>query len=584
MQSPISETARLRALLPSITTWTRIEPKPRDATLSRSLQGQVRDPAWMLARQWQVGEFMGEDAGSPIQATLGIANRTVTTYRPGDQPSSTVPLDAALPLEVHVEREPVILKLRAAVQFGLWFEGRLLAAGVSNAIVQTFRTTYAIPAPTNDDTIYDAADGAAFRTLASGRVTDGLALFRAATGDPTVPSLPAVATTNATVAAVVAAFVAYRKKLYSEPNNDRAWQPQQLAYDFAVGSPLPGDALALEAQAFGGGHLDWYDFLLGTNQGAPSTLPSATTSQQAYAFLPQHVVFRGMPDPRWWTFESGVTDFGSLDTEPVDLAKLLVMEFALTYGNDWFIVPVPTDVATLSAVTTLVVTDTFGQRTLIRSAENTKVNAGESPWSMFKLSGTTTRSPFILVPPALGVTNEGSLLEIVNFLRDDMGAMAWAVEHHLHGTLDSPVDAYQAYLARVAKNPVPKPMPMPGDPPIFYTLESVVPDNWIPLVPVQTKLGQLVFRRGLLERFDGTTFVGNPAHATVLEPGVPFYLTDRIITHIGTLANVSFRRSRGIDGTTYVWQARRSEPGTGPGWSGLRFDFLQRFDGTAANP
>src|SRR5260370_25907524 len=89
--------------VPSITTWPRIEPKPRDATLARSLQAQVRDPMWMLARQWQFGEFMGEDAGSPIQATLGVENRTLTTYRPGGDPASTVILDTTLPLEVHVE-------------------------------------------------------------------------------------------------------------------------------------------------------------------------------------------------------------------------------------------------------------------------------------------------------------------------------------------------------------------------------------------------------------------------------------------------------------------------------------------------
>jgi hypothetical protein len=584
MQSGTVESARLRALPPSVTTWTRIEPKPRDATLAKSLQGQVRDPAWMLARQWQVGEFMGEDAGSPIQATLGVENRTLTTYRPGSNPVSTVAIDPALPLEIHVEREPVILGLRAAVQLGLWFERKLRNSGVSSAIVNDFRLVYPISPATDDDVVYDGGDGSGFRQLTLGRVCDGLALFRAATGDPTAPALPSSATTNPTVAAVLASFVAYRKKLYSEPNNDRAWQPQQLAYDFAVGSPISGDALALDATGFGGGHLDWYDFQLGANQGTATNLPLAAISEETYSFLPQHVVFRGMPDPRWWTFESAVTDFGSLDAEPVDLAKLLVMEFALTYGNDWFIVKIPTPVGMLSTVTTLVVSDTFGQRTLIRSSEDTKVNPGELPWSMFKISAATSRSSFILIPPSLGITDEGPTMERVNFIRDDMAAMAWAVEHELHGTLDHAVDAYQAYLARVAKHPVPKPTPQDGDPAIFYTLESAVPDNWIPLVPVQTKVGQLVFRRGLLERWDGTQFVPNPAHASILEPGVPFYLTDRIITRIGTFGSVGFRRSRGTDGTSYLWEARRSQPGAGPGWSGLRFDFLQRFDEGAANP
>jgi hypothetical protein len=580
--SLLAEAVAIRT--PSITTWTRIEPKPREATFARALQAQVRDPVWMLARQWQVGEFMGEDAGSPVQATLGVANRSLTSYRPGGDPAATIALDSTLPLEVHVEREPVVLKLRAAVQLGLWFERKLRAVGVVQATIDTFRTTYPIPPVTADDAVYDGTDGVLFRMVATGRVVDGISVFLAASGAPGVPPLPSVAISDPSVAGAVAALVTYRTNLYSEPHNDRAWQPQELKYEFAVGSPLPGDDLALVADGFGGGHLDWYDFELGTNSNGASGIPPVTTSLASYSFLPQHVTFRGMPDPRWWTFESGVTDFGSLDTEPVDLAKLLVIEFALTYGNDWFIVPVPTDIGSLSAVTTLVVTDTFGQRTLIRSAEQTQVNPGESPWSMFKISGAEARSPFIAIMPTLGVTDEGATLETVHFLRDDIAAMAWGVEHELHGTLDAPVDAYQAYLARVAKNPVPKPTPQAGDPPIFYTLESVVPDNWIPLVPVQTAQGQLVFRRGILERPEGSTFVGNVAHASVLEPGVPFYLTDRIITRIGTVANVAFRRSRGVDGSTYLWQARSSQPGSGPGWSGLRFDFLQRFDGTATNP
>src|SRR5271156_4967317 len=103
---------------PSITTWTRLEPSPRDASLKKSLQAQVRDPLWMLARQWQVGEFLGADAGTPIQATFAGEQQTVTTYCPGTNPSATVALDQTLPLEVHVEREQVTLKLRGSVQLG----------------------------------------------------------------------------------------------------------------------------------------------------------------------------------------------------------------------------------------------------------------------------------------------------------------------------------------------------------------------------------------------------------------------------------------------------------------------------------
>jgi len=75
-----------------------------------------------------------------------------------------------------------------------------------------------------------------------------------------------------------------------------------------------------------------------------------------------------------------------------------------------------------------------------------------------------------------------------------------------------------------------------------------------------------------------------PAHASVLEPGIPFFLADRILTHVGIDAGITFRRSRGPDGSTFVWYARSASPSAGPGWSGLRFDYLQAFGGGVANP
>src|SRR5262249_48309985 len=161
----------------------------------------------------------------------------------------------------------------------------------------------------------------------------------------------------------------------------------------------------------------------------------------------------GMPDSRWWNFEDGVTDFGQLDADHVDLAKLLVMEFALVYGNDWFSVPVPITIGdsgssprgTLSRVTTLVVTDTFGARTLIRPPEQTTVSAGETPWSMYKLAGENTRSDFILMAPTSGLVDDADPLETVLFLRDDIAALAWGVEDRLAGDLDTATNPHEMY-------------------------------------------------------------------------------------------------------------------------------------------
>ena len=105
--------------------------------------------------------------------------------------------------------------------------------------------------------------------------------------------------------------------------------------------------------------------------------------------------------------------------------------------------PEPVPVGTLSSVSTLVVTDTFGIRTLIRPSEDTTVSSGETPWTMFKLSGNEVRSNFIVLGSTLGVVEESDALEEVLFLRDDMAAMAWAVENQLQGDLDVPVDGSQ---------------------------------------------------------------------------------------------------------------------------------------------
>ncbi len=577
------------ALLPSLTTWNRLEPQPRDASMQVSLQAQIRDPLWMLARQWQIGEFLGTDAGSPIHATLGVEMRTVTTYRPGTNDASTVAIDPALPIEVHVEREAVALQLRGSLQQGLYFENLIRRNTIASAesVIAAFRAAFPIAA-TSPDPTYATTDALRFRSIAAGRVTDGEALYAAAKAvaagqTPAVPLPPEAA--NPGMSTVLTAFLAFRGALFSEPANDPAWQSPELDYEFALTSPAADQTTTLEAPEFPGGHVDWYSFSLAAgSSNAVTQANPAQVSSTTFDFLPNQVVFRGMPDSRWWNFEDGVTDFGQLDVEHVDLAKLLVMEFALVYGNDWFWVPVPIQVGisgsdpaprgTLSRVTTLVVTDTFGVRTLIRPSEQTQVNPGESPWSMFKIAGQGTRSDFILMAPTLGVVDDGDPLEEVLFLRDDMAAMAWAVEHQLPSELDTATDAYALYQQKLRNNPpAPPPTATPGGPPIYYTLENLPPDNWIPMVPVQTPQGALYLRRGTMEvPTPPSGFTLLQARGAILEPQHPFFVTDRAVPRAGTQVDRYFRYTRSSDGTIFLWLARRSGQGRGPGWSGLRFD------------
>ena len=68
---------------PTVTLWNRLEGRPRTVNFERALRAEVRDALWMLTRQWQAGEFRGEDAGSPVFAKLHVATTRLTRFRPG---------------------------------------------------------------------------------------------------------------------------------------------------------------------------------------------------------------------------------------------------------------------------------------------------------------------------------------------------------------------------------------------------------------------------------------------------------------------------------------------------------------------
>src|SRR6476620_5006117 len=89
-------------------TWDRIEPHTRDTELEEGLEGRLADPLWLLGRQWQVGEFRGEDAATPIHASLDVGYRPLESFRNEARPGGPVePLSSASPLEARVEAAPL---------------------------------------------------------------------------------------------------------------------------------------------------------------------------------------------------------------------------------------------------------------------------------------------------------------------------------------------------------------------------------------------------------------------------------------------------------------------------------------------
>src|ERR1700757_255232 len=60
-------------------TWTRLEPQSTLGDPRPGVEARVHDPLWLLGRQWQLGEFEGEDSGTPL--TVRVVTRRVRVDR-----------------------------------------------------------------------------------------------------------------------------------------------------------------------------------------------------------------------------------------------------------------------------------------------------------------------------------------------------------------------------------------------------------------------------------------------------------------------------------------------------------------------
>ena len=85
--------------------WNRLEGRPRTHDFKRALAAEIRDPLFLLTKQWQMGEFQGDDAGSPITAKVDIQTTRLTKYKPAGHPAE--PFADDVPLEAKVEQRPI---------------------------------------------------------------------------------------------------------------------------------------------------------------------------------------------------------------------------------------------------------------------------------------------------------------------------------------------------------------------------------------------------------------------------------------------------------------------------------------------
>jgi hypothetical protein len=541
--------------IPLVRGWNRLEGRPRSADFERSLRAEVRDPLWFLTRQWQFGEFEGDDAGSPIDARIAYETAPLDGYRSG---ADILPYDGKTPLEARVEGEAVPFDLMLHMQAARVFE-RLLADRGRGARLHDYVGLFVLD--------YDA--GAAGEGTSEARAMfdagqsflfDAAQLIAAVRDGSHATRIAGftglTATESAQLVEAGQLLVSWYERTYTQPTQPPAWRPDRLDYHFDCVSG--GEAVTLTADDHRGGDLDWHAFDVGSPVASGRTAPTVT----ALSFLPTTVRFAGMPSPRYWEMEDGKTDFGRLDINTNDLARLLLAEYMLLFSNDWCAVPLALSVGSFTRIQGLLVTDVFGEQTLIRAADRGR-DSDWQRWSMYRLDGDDSANMGLLLAPALASGMRSAPVEQVRFLRDEMANMVWAVEYRVASKLGEPFNPALA-------PPVP-PSPGPAAAAARFHLGDSVPANWRPFIPAHLPGSQRSIR---LQRARLPDQPALPLGA-VLDAPAPYFVAEEEVPRAGRLVTRGFRRARWTDGTTFLWMGRESPIGRGEGSSGLAFDRVE---------
>lgn len=565
---------------PAITAYNRLEPRARTEDFTRSLRAEVRDSLWMLTRQWQMGEFEAEDAGSAIDARLLTTETQVDRVALRDAGGRLY--DLGIPLETMVERERVPFTHALRIQVAHYFL-KLHAPALRTKYAQKY--LQAFPFDQNlDEELRGQVDGLNLYTATKARDFDGEKLLKAIS-DGTLNAKASIDPGNDQdrVTEYAQALTAWLNRQYAQPanENESAWDTQRLTYRFKAAAPKPtGGQFVLDAAHYHEGRLDWYSFELdqraaqiGTD---PLVPPAPPKEAKPISFLPTAATFKGMPNPRFWEMEDRQINFGNLNAKTTDQLLLLFAELGLIYGNDWFVVPYSMQVNTLCEINGLVVTDVFGDRTLIRAADEGADNDWQR-WSMFNLSnkdeiGNYNRQFFL--PAALTQTLEGEPLEQVNFMRDEMANMVWAVEEHIPDATGKGINGNDA----ADKTGIQPPPIANSTASIRYVLGTTVPENWIPFLPVHEpgSVQQIRFQRAAMPKLGVPPKDVIKAKGVLLNEVKPlYYINEEEIPYSGTLVRRNWQRARWYNGRTFLWIGRYRETGRGEGRSNLRFDQIE---------
>ncbi|MGW2619423.1 hypothetical protein [Streptomyces sp. NPDC001500] len=564
---------------------SRIESLPRSHDIEEGLTARAFDALWFLARQWQFGEFRGDDTGSPYICSVEGTAHHVTAWRshPGDRPGVWHPFDPTTThLEALVEAEPVDDVRLAALRLegGRRFRAPLDAAGRSDAA-----DAVAAACPW-DDAGLPAPRGltAVLRRL----LPDPLELV-AMLSDPDpgarldaagVPAQDRAATLElagpwlewwAPRAEAVGLGAAEEPDVVG-PHQPAPWNVHHLDHGFDLAAPTAPSPL-LRAGAYRSGRVDWSEFENPADELTGDPGPGEASEVQTLA-IPTPASFAGMPANRFWEMEDAVVDFGEADASVLDLGRLMLVQFATVYGNDWCVAPLRLPVASVTEVSQFLVADVFGGLEELRPC-----HAVDHSWRLFSQGAASDEadSSFFLAP-ALPGSLQGPVIEHVTFLRDEMANVAWAVEDLVPDGASHTVDRLQEWFDRSAAAAPAAPTAVPR-----YLVSTDVPTHWFPLVAERLSDGESIRLRltGVARLVDGAVQPADPLGRLLADrpvapadPDERLWLYEEDVPRTGVRVTRAAQLVRAHDGATRTWVGRSVSAGVGEASSGLRHDVL----------
>ncbi|SDB81782.1 hypothetical protein GA0111570_103342 [Raineyella antarctica] len=563
----------------------RLEPDSITGDPAPGSEARIADPAWMLGRQWQFGELLGEDAGQAVSVRVESRALPVTGWVPLDEAHAELagdipwrPWHEGALLEELVQDVPALAfggGLRQRAEAGGQLVEMLVDAG-ETGLAQGLAARYPLGLPPDPFSpeepvpgetaeqraarlaaveARDRLDPSAKRLMRvlGGAVPDGGRIAEdTAAGDPAWIGEAVDANSTRKVLA------AWREWLLGAPESGGGWSTERLEYRFAIRFGDDANTVVTRGTHFGSAQVRWSDLEWVKDVGGalPAGAPSGTPVDTVATMLATPLRYPGMPADRYWQLEDGAVDLGAIEAQVEDLARICLAEYAMTSGDDWLGVPVDGLLGAINSVRNVRLTDDFGDTTDL-------TELADPGFSMFQVStGTGDRLPGIVLPPVAAGMITGPAHEEVLFLRDEMANMAWAIEQTVQGRSGDP----RSRSAEPAPPPDPWPAHLDPDERV-YRLQTPIPAHWIPLVPIAPVPGQVSLRKGALLRDDVPV---EPVGVT-LRP-TPLTFPGEELPREGVHLRAVPVLARRPDGRYVKWSAYRVRTGRGEASSRLAWD------------